>query len=139
MKVTIKRLNKDVLFEGTNAEGNTIQLDGSSAVGGVGKGMRPTEALLTSLASCSSIDVVVLLKKMRQQLEDIQVEVTGERAEDKIPKVFRKIHLHFILTGNINHEKAAQAIEMSAERYCTIAKMIDRVAEVTHDFEIVNV
>ena len=77
MKVTVKRLNKDVLFEGTNAEGNTIQLDGSSAVGGVGKGMRPTEALLTSLASCSSIDVVVLLKKMRQQLEDIQVEVTG--------------------------------------------------------------
>lgn len=138
MKVTLKRLNKDVLFEGANADGNTIQLDGSSDIGGEGKGMRPTESLLVSIAACSSIDVVLLLKKMRQQLDDINVEITGERAEDQVPKIFTKIHLHFILTGKIKEEKAAQAIEMSAEKYCTVAKMVDSVAEITHDFEIIT-
>ena len=139
MKVTLKRLNKAVLFEGTNAEGNTITLDGSPDIGGEGKGMRPTEALLVSLAACSSIDVVVILEKMRQQLDDINVEITGERAEDQVPKIFTKIHLHFILTGNIKPEKAAQAVQMSGEKYCTVSKMVDKVAEVTFDFEIINV
>ena len=138
MKVTLKRLNKDVLFEGANADGNTIQLDGSPEIGGEGKGMRPTESLLVSIAACSSIDVVLLLKKMRQQLDDINVEITGERAEDQVPKIFTKIHLHFILTGDIKTEKAAQAIQMSAEKYCTVAKMVDSVAEITYDFEIVK-
>lgn len=138
MKVTLKRLNKEVLFEGANAEGNTIHLDGSPDIGGEGKGMRPTEALLVSIAACSSIDVVILLKKMRQQLDDINVEITGERAEDQVPKIFTKIHLHFILTGNIKEEKAAQAIQLSADKYCTVAKMVDSVAEITHDFVIVN-
>ncbi len=138
MKVTLKRLNKDVLFEGANAEGNTIHLDGSPEIGGEGKGMRPTESLLVSIAACSSIDVVVLLKKMRQQLDDIQVEITGERAEDQVPKIFTKIHLHFILTGKIKPEKAAQAVQLSADKYCTVAKMVDSVAEITHDFEIIN-
>ena len=138
MKVTLKRLNNDVHFEGINLDGNTIHLDGSPEIGGEGKGMRPTESLLTSIAACSSIDVVVLLKKMGQQLDDIKVEITGERAEDQVPKIFTKIHLHFILTGKIKEEKAAQAVKMSAETYCTVAKMVDKVAEVTYDFEIVE-
>lgn len=136
MNITLKRLNKAVLFEGTNSDGNTLILDGSPDIGGEGKGMRPTEALLTSLAACSSIDVVILLKKMRQQLDDIQVEVSSERAEDQVPKIFTKINLHFILTGDIDEKKAAKAVKLSAEKYCTVSKMIDKVAEVTFDFEI---
>jgi len=138
MNVTLKRLNDAVLFEGMNDEGNTLILDGSPEIGGEGKGMRPTEALLTSIAACSSIDVVVLLKKMRQQLDDIQVKVTSERAQDQVPKIFTKINLHFILTGDIDEKKAAKAVQLSAEKYCTVSKMVDKVAKVTFDFEIVN-
>ena len=136
MKIRLNRLNNAVLFEGVNESGNVIRIDGSEAVGGVAGGMRPTEALLVSLAACSSIDVVVFLKKMRQELKDISVEVTGERAEDQVPKVFTKIHLHFLLWGNIAESKAAKAVGLSVEKYCTIAKMIEQVATISYDFKI---
>ena len=138
MNITLNRINDAVLFEGTNKDGNTITLDGSPDIGGEGKGMRPTEALLVSIAACSSIDVVILLKKMRQRLDDIQVEVSSERAADQVPKIFTKINLHFILTGDIEESKAAKAVRLSAEKYCTVSKMVDKVADVTFDFEIIN-
>ncbi len=136
MKLTLKRLNDAVLFEGQNADGNTIVMDGSPDVGGVGKGVRPTEALLFGLASCSSIDVVLILKKMRQRLDDIQVEIDAQRAEDQVPKVFTKIHLTFHLKGELKPEKVEQALQMSIEKYCTVAKMIDKVAEISYGFTI---
>ena len=136
MKVTVQRLNDAVLFEGKNTDGNTIILDGSTNIGGEGKGMRPTEALLVSLASCSSIDVVLILKKMRQQLDDIKVEVDAEQAIDQVPKVFTKIHMTFHLKGEIKPIKAEQAIQKSLEKYCTVAKMIEGKAEITSEFTI---
>jgi len=136
MSLVLKRLNDAVLFEGYGANGNSIVIDGGPDAGGVGKGVRPTEALLFGLASCSSIDVVLILKKMRQQLDDIQVEIDSERAEDQVPKIFTKIHLTFHLKGKLRPEKVEQALKMSVEKYCTVAKMIDQVAEITHSFTI---
>ncbi len=136
MKLTLKRLNDAVLFEGENAGGNSIIIDGSPDIGGVRKGVRPTEALLFSLASCSSIDVVLILKKMRQRLDDIQVEIDAQRAEDRVPKVFTKIHLTFHLKGEMKLDKVEQALQMSVEKYCTVAKMIDKVAEITYSYTI---
>jgi putative redox protein len=136
MKITLKRLNEAVHFEAANEEGQSVQLDGSPDIGGVGLGMRPMQLVLAALASCSSIDVVVLLKKMRQPLEDLQLEVDGQRAVDEIPAVFRKIHMKFLLGGELDEEKVKKAISMSVEKYCSVAKMLEKTAEITWEYQI---
>lgn len=136
MKITLKRLNSVVHFEGSNEDGNTVLIDGSPEIGGEGKGLRPMQLLLISLASCSSMDVVTILRKMRQPLEDIQVEVMGERTPGEIPAVFKKIHLRFTVKGDLNEEKVAIAISKSVDKYCSVARMIDKVAEISWSFEV---
>lgn len=138
MHITLQRLNDAVHFEAKNDDGNTIQLDGSPDIGGEGKGVRPMQALLMSLAGCSSMDVVSLLKKMRQPLEDIRVEVNGQRV-DGVPAVFDKIHLQFILKGDLDEGKVAKAIGMSVEKYCSVARMLERTAEITWGVEVEKV
>lgn len=135
MHITLQRLNNAVYFEAKNDDGNTIHLDGSPDIGGEGKGVRPMQALLMSLAGCSSIDIVSLLKKMRQPLEDMRVEVNGDRV-DEVPAVFKKIHMQFFLKGDLDEAKAKKAIGMSVEKYCSVAKMLDKTAEITWGLEI---
>lgn len=136
MKIKLQRLNDAVHFEGVNEDGNTVHLDGSPSIGGEGKGLRPMQLLLISLAGCSSMDVVSLLKKMRQPLADMSVEVSGERVEGEVPAVFKKIHLHFVLKGELQPEKVEKAISRSVEKYCSVAKMIDTVAAITWSYAI---
>jgi putative redox protein len=135
MHITLQRLNDAVHFEAKNSDGNTIHMDGSPEIGGEGLGVRPMQALLMSLAGCSSMDVVSLLKKMRQPLEDMRVEVHGQRV-DAVPAVFEKIHMQFILKGEIEEERARKAIGLSVEKYCSVAKMLDKTAEITWGVEI---
>jgi putative redox protein len=137
MKVSLHRLNAAVHFEGRNEDGNSIFLDGSPDIGGQGLGVRPMQLLLMSLAGCSSMDVVSLLQKMRQPLEDLRVEADGQR-KDAVPPIFEKIHLHFTLKGDLDPEKAEKAIRMSVEKYCSVAKMLRNATAITWGFEITN-
>ncbi len=136
MKIKLKRLNQAVHFECSNEDGLTVHADGSPDIGGEGKGVRPMQLLLMSHAACSSIDVVTMLKKMRQPLEDIQVEVNGERDTTQIPAVFNKIHLHYLLKGNVSRESAEKAIRLSVEKYCSVGVMLAKTAEITWTVEI---
>lgn len=129
-------MNDAVHFEGVNASGNTIQMDGSAAIGGEDKGVRPMELLLFGTASCSCIDIVAILKKMRQPIDDLQVEVEGYRDTDQTPAVFTKIHLHYIFKGDLKEEKVKQALELSLEKYCSVSKMLEKTAEITYDYSI---
>ncbi|MCC6282365.1 MAG: OsmC family protein [Saprospiraceae bacterium] len=138
MKVTLQRINQAVRFEGANAAGNTVVVEGSPEIGGEGLGMRPMEMLLVSLASCSSMDVVAILKKMRQPLEDLRVEVDGQRATDQVPAVFTKIHLHFILKGDLRADRVEEALRLSVEKYCSVGRMLDKTAEITYDWKMMN-
>jgi putative redox protein len=138
MKVHLRRVNDTVLFEAQNERGHTIRIEGSQKIGGHNAYPSPTELLLMSQAACTAIDVVELLKKMRQQLAHIEVETEGQRAQDQVPKIFTQIHLHYILYGTIDPAKAEKAISMSIKKYCTISKMIDQVARITHSFKIVT-
>ncbi len=133
--IKMKRLNDAVHFVATNEEGNSIHMDGSAKIGGEGKGVRPMETVLMAIAGCSSIDIVMILKKMRQNLEDIEVEVNGEKVET-IPQVFKTIHIKYILTGNLKEEKVAEAVRLSMEKYCSVSKMIEKAAEITYEYEI---
>lgn len=136
MKITLKRLNKAVLFEAANERGHTVFIEGGSNIGGQDKAPSPTEYLMISQAGCTAIDIVELLKKMHQPLEHLEIEAEGQRAQDQIPRIFTTIHLHYKLFGNIKSTKAEKAISMSIEKYCTVSKMIDQVAKITYSFEI---
>jgi putative redox protein len=136
MKVTLQRINNAVLFEGSNEAGNTVVVEGSPEIGGTGKGIRPMEMLLISLASCSSMDVVSILQKKRQPLDDLKVEVTGVRAENEVPKVFKSINMHFIFKGNLRKESVEQAVRISVEKYCSVVKMLQQSVEITYTIAI---
>lgn len=136
MKIELRRLNDAVHFECTTEEGLRAQTDGSPDIGGENKAPRPMQMLLMSHASCSAIDVVHLLKKMRQPLLDIQVVADAERASDEVPAVFRKIHLHYILTGDLDEKSAEKAIRLSTDKYCSVGAMLSKSAAISWSFEI---
>ena len=94
------------------------------------------ELLLMSFAGCSSIDIITYLKKMRQELIDFDVQVEGFREENAIPAVFTKIHIHYILTGQLKPSKVEKAISLSLEKYCSVSKMLEKAAEITCSYEI---
>jgi putative redox protein len=138
MKVFIKRLNDAVHLQATNEEGLSMEMDGSSEIGGLGKGPRPMQVLLMSLAGCSSMDVLSILQKMRENVEDYQVEVSGQREDGAVPAVFTKIHVHYILKGTLKEENVAKAIRLSMEKYCSVTKMLEKTAEITYSHEIIS-
>jgi len=136
MKIYLRRVNDAVRFEAQNERGHTVYIEGNRNIGGEDTAPSPTELLLMSHAGCTAIDIVELLKKMRQPVDHLEMEVDGQRAQDQIPAIFTHIHLHYRIYGNVKPQKAEKAISMSVGQYCTVSKMIDTVARITHSFEI---
>ena len=125
-------------FVGKTPSGHSIIMDGPAEGGGRDLGPRPMETVLMGMIACSCYDVVSILEKSRQVLEDCRVETTAERAE-KDPKVFTEIHLHFVLTGKgLNEKQVQRAIQLSADKYCSASIMIGKTAKITHSFEIMD-
>ena len=135
MKVRIKWV-EDVSFVGESETGHAVVLDGAPENGGRNIGMRPMEMLLIGMGACTAFDIVTILKKSRQPIVDCVAEIVAERAEE-IPKVFTKIHVHFVITGNnLNDTQVERAVKLSAEKYCSASIMLSKSAEITHDYEI---
>jgi putative redox protein len=125
-------------FVGETGSGHAVVIDSAPEAGGRNIGPRPMEMVLLGLGSCSSIDVMLMLQKSRQQVTDCVVELDAERAED-IPRVFTKIHLHFVVTGrNLSEKHVERAVSLSAEKYCSVSRMLEKTAALTYDFEIAN-
>ena len=137
MKVKIRWTGK-ASFAADSESGHTVQMDGPPDAGGENCGPRPMEMLLMGLGGCSAYDVVSILTKGRQDIVDCVATVEAERA-DEIPKVFTRIHVHFLVTGrNLVADKVARAVSLSAEKYCSASIMLAKTADITHDFEIVE-
>lgn len=135
MKTRVKWLD-NMSFVGESGSGHSVVMDGPPEFGGRNLGIRPMEMLLLGLGGCASFDIVSMLKKGKQDLVDCEVEISAERADTE-PKVFTKIHLHFLVSGNnLSEKRVARAIELSAEKYCSASIMLGKTAEITHDFEI---
>ncbi len=117
-------------FVASNAAGATGVIDGPPDMGGENAGLRPMETLLAAMAGCSAMDVLLIMKKQRQDLERLEVEVEGERA-DAVPAVFTKIHLRFVGYGPIELKKLQKAVELSTEKYCSVTKMLQATVEIT--------
>ena len=137
MKARVKWLDR-MSFVGESGSGHSIVMDGPPESGGRNLGVRPMEMLLLGLGGCASFDVVLILQKSKQQIIDCEVQIEAARA-DKEPKVFTRIHLHFVVTGrSVSAEKVERAIKLSAEKYCSASIMLAQMAEVTHDFELIE-
>ena len=137
MKGTVT-LQEGSTFEGVAGSGHRVTMDVAPEVGGRNLGLRPMEMVLLGLGGCTAIDVLHMLRKGRQPITDMRVELDAERADD-VPKVFTRIHLHFVLTGaELDPHKIERAINLSASKYCSASMMLNKTAEMTHDFEIVK-
>ena len=135
LKVRVKWI-EGVAFMGESETGHAVVLDGAPENGGRNIGMRPMEMLLIGMGACTSFDVVTILKKSRQAVVDCVADVTAERA-DEVPKVFTKIHVHFVITGDdLNERQVARAVALSAEKYCSASIMLSKSVVITHDFEM---
>ena len=137
MKATIKWVG-EVGFEGSADSGHTVMMDGPPDHGGKNRGSRPMELVLIGMGGCTAFDVVHILKKARQEITDCVAQVEAERA-DTDPKVFTRIHIHFVVTGRkLDPKRVDNAIHLSAEKYCSASIMLGKTAQITHDFEIVE-
>lgn len=133
MKANVKWI-EDELFLGTSESGHSVVLDANSG----NLAPSPLEMTLISLGSCSSVDVVSILKKARQNISGCVVEISGTRV-DSVPKLFSKIHLHFIITGvEVKENHVERAVNFSADKYCSVALMLNGKVDISHDFSIIN-
>ncbi len=125
-------------FIGESGSGHSVVMDGSPEHGGRNLGVRPMEMMLIGMGGCTAFDVMLMLQKSRQNVVDCEIELKSVRAEE-IPKVFTEINMHFTVSGHsLNEKHVARAISLSAEKYCSASKMLEKTASITHSYEIVD-
>ena len=135
MKARLKWVD-GVCFMGETGSGHAVVMDGAPEGGGRNLGMRPMETVLIGTGGCAAYDVVFILKKARAAVTDCVVEIESERAVED-PKVFTRIHFHFIIRGNgLKPQQVERAIDLSAHKYCSASIMLGKTAMITHDYEI---
>ncbi|MBX9498803.1 OsmC family protein, partial [Pseudomonas aeruginosa] len=129
----------EAMFLGESGSGHVVVMDGPPDHGGRNLGVRPMEMVLIGLGGCTNFDVVSILKKARQPVESCEAFLEAERADEE-PKVFTKIHVHFVVKGRgLKEAQVKRAVELSAEKYCSASIMLGRGGvEITHDYEIVE-
>jgi putative redox protein len=132
MKINVKRLNDKFHMEASNEDGNTIQMDSAPDIGGEGKGMRPRQMLLAALGGCSAIDVLLILRKQKQEILDFNVEVEGHSEKVQDYSLYRDITLHFKIKGTIDYDKVERAVKLSIEKYCSVSKTLEPTAKINY-------
>jgi len=134
MEVVLKRLDDDFHFEGIGTSSVPVHIDAAEGIGGHNAGARPMELLLMGIGGCTAIDVILILKKQRQAIEDFQIRISGTREKiegtEKTP--FREINIEFELKGAIDGNKALKAIQLSMEKYCSATAQLEPSATITH-------
>jgi putative redox protein len=131
MRVVVKQ-TAGANFVATNDDGSSLRMEGSADLGGRGEALRPMEAVLAALGGCSAVDVVKILGQQREPLEGLEVEIVGTRA-DATPAVFTEITMRFIIRGPVAENKARRAVALSAEKYCSVAKMLEPTVKIAHE------
>lgn len=137
MKVNLQRLDDAFHFEARNEQGVTMHFDANPEIGGHDKGVRPMQALLMAVGGCSAIDIVLILKKQRQEVTDFRMEIDGEREKGKEPSLWETIHIIYHLDGKIDPEKAKRAVQLSMEKYCSVSQTLEKAgAKITWETRV---
>ncbi|MBN7819186.1 OsmC family protein [Bowmanella sp. Y26] len=132
MQASVKWLD-GYRFVGTSDSGHAVVMDGDKQ-----SAASPMEMVMMAAGSCASVDVVSILKKAKQKVSGVEVKLSGERA-DAVPAVFTKLHLHFVVSGQgVSEKHVERAVNLSAEKYCSVSIMLGKSVEVGHSFEVVE-
>ena len=135
MQVHLQRVDDAFHFTAKGAADIQIHIDAAKSIGGHNAGARPMELILMSLASCSAIDIVEILRKQRQMIKNFEIVVEGER-RNVIPAVFEKIRINFIVTGNLDEHKVRRAIDLSLQKYCSVSAMLEPKVKIDYTLEL---
>ncbi|HVB02311.1 MAG TPA: OsmC family protein [Chitinophagaceae bacterium] len=137
MKITFSRIDDQVNMEALDENGHRVQMDASTGQGGNNQGVRPMQMLIMGLGGCSSIDVITILKKQKQEIRDIKIQIDADREAGREPSLWEKIHLIFQLEGRIDPGKANRAVELSMMKYCSVAETLRRAgAAITWEVQV---
>lgn len=124
-------------FQADAAEGGSLIVDGSPDIGGEGRGMRPMEVLLSALASCAAMDVVHILRKQRQGLEQLKIHTEGTRV-DGTPAPYETIKMVFEASGAVDDHKLQRAVQLAVEKYCSVGASLDPKVQVKWEARLVG-
>ena len=133
MIIDLERKNNAFHFEATNESGVKIQIDASPAIGGENKGARPMELLIMGLGGCSAIDILNILYKQKVAIESMRIKIDAQREADATPSLFNDIHITYYLKGQVDRNKAERALNLSLDKYCSVAKTLEKTAKITYD------
>ena len=136
MNINLIRKSGKFNFEAENENGFTVELDAKAAIGGEGKGFRPMEMLLVGLGGCSGIDIVNVLTKQKEPLDDIKIVINATRKEEELPPIFHEIDIHFDLYGNLSQTKVERALAMTFDKYCSVSNILGRSAKINFTYKI---
>lgn len=136
MEINIERANEEVLFRITNASDAEGYIDGAPEIGGVNGGLRPMEMVLAAVATCSAFEIVNILKKQRQPLENMKMKVTGKREKKGTAKPFSEINVEFIVIGDVDVKKAERAADLAINKYCSAKASLDPDITVNYNVKV---
>ena len=138
-RIEMERKTGDFGFQAKDENGNTLHTDSSIENGGSNYGFRPMQLILAGLGSCSAIDMVSILKKQRQTIDNFKIKIAGEREKEKTPSLWESVEVTFELYGNIDTEKAKKAAALSIEKHCSVAETLRRGGtEITWNVKVIN-
>ncbi|MFY0673366.1 MAG: OsmC family protein [Bacteroidia bacterium] len=132
MKISLERVNDQYAMQATSETGKLAIIDGG------GSALSPMQSLLSALAACTVVDIVDILKKQKQVLNDIKITAEGEREQLEMIKPFKQIHLHYRLYGNIDQKKGQRAIDLAFNKYCSVSASLGKEIVKSFTFEIIN-
>ncbi|WP_379089776.1 OsmC family protein [Pedobacter sp. UC225_65] len=138
MEINLIRKSGKFNFEASNENGITVELDAKPAIGGEGKGFRPMETLLVGLGGCSGIDVVNVLTKQKEPLDDIKISIKATRKDEEMPPIFDVIDIHFELFGDLSAQKVERALQMTFDKYCSVSNILGRSATINFTYAIIK-
>ena len=136
MNLTLRTLDDLIHYEITNDDGVVLHTDSSEDEGGQNRGFRPMQLVLAGMASCSCLDIQMILNKQREPIEGLRARISGRRATDEVPAVFRAIHVDYVVLGDVDPAKAERAASLSVEKYCSVAKMLEATATITYSVAV---
>ncbi len=131
-------LTKDMQFSGSASSGHTLTMDADKEAGGTNAGFRPMELLLVGFGGCSGMDVISILRKKRQQVTGLEINVKGEK-RDSYPKVYKEVHIEYVVKGKgVEKEAVERAIALSLEKYCSVGATLAKAGNITHSYRIIE-
>ena len=139
MSIKVEWRKHGYQFEAENSVGGKIRMDGDGVLQGIEGGIAPMELLLAGVGACSAVDVLMILKKQRQTIESLEVQVEPEKTKNDIGySEYKRIHMHYVLKGSIDVAKAEKALKLSVEKYCSVSKALEKVTETSYSVAIVK-